>query len=213
MSVKIIKLTPELKFDLTKRVYVNNKTPSKGKHIFDRFDIYFANSVSDNQKLETDKGIQEFLDATNLRGIIRLNYVVDSLERITDLSLRGDYLAQQDGAYKIFIKPPTNQHGFNGFAGENFAVINSNDFNQKYLVAHEIGHLFNAANRLEKINLFDKNKLNPEHHCLNDKLEHSQRIIIPCVMQSGTPNQNTLSKVGAIYCPDCVKDMKEYINK
>ncbi|MEK6817683.1 MAG: hypothetical protein AABX80_02670, partial [Nanoarchaeota archaeon] len=48
-------------------------------------------------------------------------------------------------------------------------------------------------------------------HCNNIQ----ENKIIPCAMRQDLTKKHleTLSKVGGIYCPDCVKGMKEYIGE
>lgn len=215
-------------FNETKRTYINSQIPFKGEHIFEFIDVYFTN-VPDSIKCATNKGIEDLLKATNMKGLIIPKYIeltnndVDAffnklgVSRNTEGYIINNFLSMYGNkkkAYQLLVGN-FNLEGLNGSTIGSAAIVNNygREYLHQILVAHELGHIFKAAENSNRTNVLDQIGL----HCFNNKTKYSENCkiieITPCVMRQdfGEAHLNSLIKVGAIYCPDCVKDMKYYI--
>ncbi len=204
----------EYSYNPQTRFYINPKNSTKGSHIFDSFDVYFSGNVSDSIKNATEKGIKNLINATGLYSS-KINYLdINSLNKFEIQKGDGEILANvlsgygyQKKAYQIMIGD-FNLNKRNGVALDKAVIINNynRDFIHEFLVSHELGHIFKAVKKDRK-NI--SNALG--RHC-NDIKENK---ITPCAMRQDLTSKHleALSKVGGIYCSDCAKGMKEYIQK
>jgi len=202
------------------RIYINPKNSSKGSHIFDSFDVYFSGNISSSIKDATEKGIKNLINAVGLYSnkINHYNLSVQETQNFIDkigvqefnkeilANLLSGY-GHKKKAYQIMVGN-FNLNGLNGCALDKAAIINNyaQDFIHEFLVSHELGHIFKAVKKDRK-NISNALGL----HCMDVQ----ENKITPCAMRQDLTKKHleALSKAGGIYCRDCVKGMKEYIQR
>jgi len=203
-------------FDTKSRSYINSMDKIKGEHIFDSMDVYFEETISDDIKNASEKGIVELLKAINLNGSMKINYhnfsnnqMNDFLNQLelsknTDGNVLNNFLSgygHQKKAYQLLIGN-FNMNGLNGSCIGDAVIVDNlrKPYLHQILVAHEMGHLFKAAvnsNRTNTVNLIGL-------HCFDNKEIYSKgkKIIekTPYVMRQDFSREHldALSKVGGI---------------
>ena len=202
----------EYSYNSQPRFYINPKNSSKGSHIFDSFNVYFSGNISSSIKNATEKGIKNLINAIGLYSN-KINYSNLSVEETSNFINHNKDIAvnvlsgygHKRKAYQLLIGN-FNLEGLNGVTNGEASIINNYNREKihEFLVSHELGHIFNAVKKDRKniVNAIGR-------HC-NDIKENK---ITPCAMRQDLTKKHleTLSKVGGIYCPDCVDGMKEYI--
>lgn len=233
MSKITIVKTSELckhEYKLDKRFYINSQNPAIGEHIFNQFEVYFSGNIPETIKNATEKGIDNLLKAANIKEKTKItNHNLSYMQMENFLNSIGTSInhnptilnnilsgyGHQKKAYQILVGN-FNLEGLSGSSVGDAVIVNN--YNQEYqheiLVSHELGHMFKAAANNKRKNI--QNAIGM--HCFDniEKTVNGIKIVehTPCVMRQDFTNEHmeALSKIGAIYCPDCIKDMKEYIS-
>lgn len=211
----------------THRFYINKKGVQTADHIYPTLETIYCGNVTPALKEATTKGIEHVFRAGNFslaqkttertkesllnEFALPRNYDGDVLLNL--LSIKG----HEQGTYKLLIGNNIFTDGKNGGQIGSAAAINTygNALTQEMLVAHELGHMFKAATGKHRDNIHQC----IGSHCFDNKesYNNSIRTIIktPCIMRQEITHEhfNTLSSIGAIFCPDCAKDIRNYVLK
>jgi hypothetical protein len=216
-------------YDAKKRKYSVNEVKVKGSHIHEGFDVYFVGDNAKKFKAATEKGINNLLAAANLVGLLKVRcYFLNRQEAEAFLNKIGTSMNQNGAtiatilsgygtrkkAYQVLIGS-FDLDGFDEMHIDNALIVNCLDDhkNHELRVSHVAGHMFNAAKGKGRTNVQEMFGT----HCFDKKIvtknEKTKVIHTPCIMRPEFVEEHfdALKKTGAIYCPHCVKDIRDYV--